>query len=139
MSKLSGLVADNFAAFFVAHVAHLQAKGPNFVSDHAIFQEVYESLYGWHDQLAEQLMICGEQYMFKGVKDVAEDTIVVDIKGVFRDDLFRVVVDNLKTLEKCANECYHGKQSEDDAGLETMLGDYAKDVSKLRWKLMKAM
>jgi DNA-binding ferritin-like protein len=54
-SQLQQVFANNFVAYFRAHVAHVNTQGRNFYSDHKLLGKIYEDLQGQTDSIAELL------------------------------------------------------------------------------------
>ena len=54
-SQLQQVFANNFVAYFRAHVAHVNTQGRNFYSDHKLLGKIYEDLQSQTDSLAELL------------------------------------------------------------------------------------
>jgi len=53
--QLQQVFANNFVAYFRAHVAHVNTQGRNFYSDHKLLGKIYEDLQGQTDSIAELL------------------------------------------------------------------------------------
>lgn len=133
-NKVSHLAALNFNAFFIAHTAHVLARGSNFHQDHALLGEVYEGLYEYHDVLAEQALISGEVYPFNGLADM---DCSIELTGRNREITLLNVLTALETLETTVKPLF--SSSETSPGLNTVLGDYAAAVAKLRWKVSRVL
>jgi starvation-inducible DNA-binding protein len=58
--QLQQVFANNFVAYFRAHVAHVNLVGRNFMSDHRLLGKIYEDLQGQIDSIAELLRTLGE-------------------------------------------------------------------------------
>jgi DNA-binding ferritin-like protein len=53
--QLQQVFANNFVAYFRAHVAHVNTQGRNFYSDHKLLGKIYEDLQTQTDSIAELL------------------------------------------------------------------------------------
>ena len=58
--QLQQVFADNFVAYYRAHVAHANTQGRNFYSDHKLLGKIYEDLQAQIDTIAELLRTLGE-------------------------------------------------------------------------------
>jgi len=136
VSALRCLFADNFVTYYKAHGFHFNVEGPTFAQDHALLGEVYDFLYEYHDMFGEQLRQLDKPApsslkAILGISEVAEAASAnmssrSMIENLLED--FEVLMRNGQWLYEASGECCYG-------GLETLVGDYLKDLSKLRWKL----
>jgi starvation-inducible DNA-binding protein len=58
--QLQQVFANNFVAYFRAHVAHVNTQGRNFYSDHKLLGKIYADLSDQIDAIAELLRSLGE-------------------------------------------------------------------------------
>jgi len=96
-SQLQQVFANNFVAYFRAHVAHVNVQGRNFMSDHKLLGKIYEDLSGQIDAIAELLRTLGEfmpaslgEVMGTSTVNLAEITgsaeeLLEEIKGDLED------------------------------------------------------
>jgi starvation-inducible DNA-binding protein len=134
-TKLNNLIADNFLAYFNAHVYHFNVVGPDFVQYHSLFSEVYLYLFENHDSLNEQLRQMGSKvpnslkdYMANCITNTAADA------NKLKDMLINTSSD-LKMILDCSQKLYEEAGIEGHGALETYIGDYMTGVSKLKWKV----
>lgn len=52
---LTKVLADTFALYFKTHSFHWNVEGPQFVSLHELFEEQYNELWKFTDELAERI------------------------------------------------------------------------------------
>jgi starvation-inducible DNA-binding protein len=134
-TKLANLIADNFLAYFNAHVYHFNVVGPDFVQYHDLFSEVYEYLFENHDTLSEQL----RQMKVKvpgNIKGYLEDSVVnSSAMAVSIKDMLTNTCDDLDAILKSSQKLYEEAGVEGHGALETYIGDYMTGVSKLKWKV----
>ena len=119
-------------AYYNAHTFHLNVVGPNFAEYHALFGEVYDKLWDWHDTLSEQLRQSGEKYPFTlqalcSTTDIKDDAAKKNDSRQMLESMCTVLDDLLEDGE----EIY----STADPALETVIGDYCADIKKLSWKI----
>jgi starvation-inducible DNA-binding protein len=130
------LYADNFVTYYKAHGFHFNVEGPMFSQDHALLQEIYDYLYEQHDMLGEQIRQLDKAApsSLKAILGISEITETassnISSRNMFENLLedFDTLMRNGQWLYEAAGECCCG-------GLETLIGDYLKDLSKLRWKV----
>jgi starvation-inducible DNA-binding protein len=134
-TKLANLIADNFLAYFNAHVYHFNVVGPDFVQYHNLFSEVYEYLFENHDSLSEQL----RQMKVKvpgNLKNYLTDSVVnssATASGV--KDMLKNTCEDLDAILQSSQKLYEEAGAEGHGALETYIGDYMTGVSKLKWKV----
>jgi DNA-binding ferritin-like protein len=133
--QLQQVFADNFVAYFRAHVAHVNILGRNFVSDHKLLGKIYEDLQGQTDQIAELLRTL-QEFMPASLDQVIGSSQIntADIEGS-ADDLLMLVRDDLTELKLCHEELM--MVAEEDGHKE--IANYAQDrilqLAKYIWML----
>jgi DNA-binding ferritin-like protein len=133
--QLQQVFADNFVAYFRAHVAHVNILGRNFVSDHKLLGKIYEDLQGQTDQIAELLRTL-QEFMPASLDQVIGSSQIntADIEGS-ADDLLALVRDDLTELKLCHEELM--MVAEEDGHKE--IANYAQDrilqLAKYIWML----
>jgi DNA-binding ferritin-like protein len=75
--QLQQVFANNFVAYFRAHVAHVNTQGRNFYSDHKLLGKIYEDLQDQTDSLAELLRTV-QEFMPTTLASVIESSQVTD-------------------------------------------------------------
>jgi starvation-inducible DNA-binding protein len=132
IKALTNLLADNFVVYTKAHGYHFNVVGPDFYQYHKLFGKVYEYLYEQHDMLGELI----RQHGFKvptGMKDLCELTVLnCDVKDLEAMAMNKQLVGDLKALAITANSLYNSCK---DPATETLIGEYAAGINKLRWFL----
>ena len=134
-SQLQQVFADNFVAYYRAHVAHVNIQGRNFVSDHKLLGKIYEDLQGQTDTIAELLRTV-QEFMPASLEQVigASQISTDDVTGS-AEDLLMLVRDDLAELKLCYEELI--TVSEDDGHKE--IANYAQDrvlqLAKYIWML----
>jgi DNA-binding ferritin-like protein len=76
-SQLQQVFANNFVAYFRAHVAHVNTQGRNFYSDHKLLGKIYEDLQAQTDSLAELLRTV-QEFMPTTLASVVESSQITD-------------------------------------------------------------
>ncbi len=137
--KLKTLAADNFVAYFKAHVYHLNVVGPDFHQYHSLLGDIYDYLYEWHDTLNEQLrqmdVMCDTS-----LKDYLEETNLSPLnKAKVGKEMFTDLVVTFESILSSAQELYDEAGLEGHGGLETIVGDYMTGLSKLHWKVKSCL
>jgi DNA-binding ferritin-like protein len=75
--QLQQVFANNFVAYFRAHVAHVNTQGRNFYSDHKLLGKIYEDLQEQTDSIAELLRTV-QEFMPTTLASVMESTQITD-------------------------------------------------------------
>jgi len=131
---LRNLFADNFVVYYKSHGYHFNVEGPTFAQDHELLNEIYDFLWEQHDTLGEQIrqMDKPAPSSLKAILDISEITECLKI-GEPSSVMFSELVDDFDTLLRNAQWLFEA--SEGCGGLNTMIGDYMRELSKLHWKL----
>jgi len=129
------LICSNFVAYHNAHAAHLNTQGTNFVSDHALMEEIYSFLWEYYDTLSELLRQCDKQTPAK-LSDILKLSSINEAKfGNSSSVLFGGISVDLETLKEQGQAAYDAAGKEGYGGAETVIGDYLAGVNKLHWKV----
>ena len=134
-SQLQQVFANNFVAYFRAHVAHVNTQGRNFYSDHKLLGKIYEDLQTQTDSIAELLRTV-QEFMPTTLASVIESSQVTDMpcEGS-ADSLLEDVRADLEQLKGDHEELM--MIAEDDGHKE--IANYAQDrilqLAKYIWML----
>ena len=133
--QLQQVFADNFVAYYRAHVAHVNIQGRNFVSDHKLLGKIYEDLRGQTDTIAELLRTVQEFMPASLEQVIGSSQISTDDVAGSAEDLLMLVRDDLAELKLCYQELM--EVAEDDGHKE--IANYAQDrilkLAKYIWML----
>jgi len=134
-TQLQQVFADNFAAYFRSHVAHVNTQGRNFYSDHKLLGKIYEDLQSQIDLIAELLRSMGE-FMPTSLGQVLDTAqITEDAVEGDSDDLLITVRGDLESLKACNEELMAVAE---EAGHKE-IANYAQDriltLAKYIWML----
>ena len=133
--QLQQVFADNFVAYYRAHVAHVNIQGRNFVSDHKLLGKIYEDLQGQTDTIAELLRTVQEFMPASLEQVIGSSQISTDDVAGSAEDLLMLVRDDLAELKLCYQELM--EVAEDDGHKE--IANYAQDrilkLAKYIWML----
>jgi DNA-binding ferritin-like protein len=133
--QLQQVFANNFVAYFRAHVAHVNTQGRNFYSDHKLLGKIYADLQDQTDSLAELLRTL-EEFMPTTLASVVESSQVTDqpCEGS-ADSLLEDVRSDLEQLKADHEELM--EVAEEDGHKE--IANYAQDrvlqLAKYIWML----
>ena len=75
--QLQQVFANNFVAYFRAHVAHVNTQGRNFYSDHKLLGKIYADLQDQTDHLAELLRTV-QEFMPTTLASIIESSQITD-------------------------------------------------------------
>jgi len=131
---LRNLFADNFVVYYKSHGYHFNVEGPTFVQDHGLLNEIYDFLWAQHDMLGEQIrqMDKPAPSSLKAILDISEVNECLKI-GEPSKTMFTELSDDFDTLLRNAQWLFDN--SSECGGLNTLIGDYMRDLSKLHWKV----
>lgn len=133
--QLQQVFADNFVAYYRAHVAHVNTQGRNFVSDHKLLGKIYEDLQEQTDSLAELLRTLEEFMPASPEQVIGSSQISTDDVTGSADELLALVRDDLAELRLTHEQLM--VTAEDDGHKE--IANYAQDrilkLAKYIWML----
>jgi DNA-binding ferritin-like protein len=133
--QLQQVFANNFVAYFRAHVAHVNTQGRNFYSDHKLLGKIYEDLQDQTDSIAELLRTL-QEFMPTTLASVMESSQITDMpcEGT-ADSLLEDVRADLEQLKGDHEELM--EVAEEDGHKE--IANYAQDriltLAKYIWML----
>lgn len=138
-NKLRTLIADNFIVYFKSHAYHLNVVGPDFHQYHSLLNDIYDSLFEWHDTLNEQLrqmdVMCDTS-----LKDYSHLTsFSLDNKAKTGKDMFVDLTKAFESIIEFSQNLYDEAGREGHGALETCIGDYMMDINKLHWKVKSCL
>ena len=134
VTALRNFHADNFLAYFKAHYYHFAVQGTTFAQDHGLLNEIYDFLWAAHDDIGEQIRQ-QDALPLSSMAAMIDSGCLSEAKsgsmppaGMFGDlsKTFDVLCDQAQGMYA---------MTEAFGGLQTYLGDYLKDLSKLHWKI----
>jgi len=136
VSALRCLFADNFVVYYKSHGFHFNVQGPTFPQDHELLNEIYDFLWDNHDSLGEQLRQLDKPAL-TSLKAILSVTEIKEEAAVLDDSRkqFEALQEDFDMLLRNAQWIYEEAGKQGIGGLETYIGDYLKDLSKLNWKL----
>lgn len=135
ITKLQQLHASIKSFTFEMQKYHWMIKGKGFYTLHNAFEELYNWGFEQEDEIAERLLIIGEQPVL-ALQQIIE---LNQIKVLAQADLVESkMIDNLRdafaSLLKVAREALELTE-EDDVGTDALLSDFIADVEKRAWML----
>jgi len=133
---LKCLHADNFTTYFKSHAFHFNVQGNTFAQDHGLLEEIYSFLWEQHDTLGEQIRQLNLPTSIS-MSDMLKTTEISEASGVTSNsvNMFESILKDFNILMANAQWVYDKAESSNMGGLSTLVGDYLKDLSKLRWKV----
>jgi len=137
--ELFELLADVVNFYFRAHGAHWNVKGSDFSEYHALFNEVYEDVYGSIDPIAENLRKLGSLAPFRlsefvAMTELVDANVGQDPMALARDLLAAndIVLDQIADAFDCASMC--GQQ-----GIANFLADRMDKHQFWKWQLTASL
>lgn len=133
---LKCLHADNFITYAKSHSFHFNVQGNTFAQDHGLLEEVYQFLWDQHDTLGEQIRQLNLPTAIS-IKAMLATTEITEMTHLVDDSksMFNELLNDFGILMKNAQWIYDKAEATGQGGLSTLIGDYLKALSKLRWKL----
>jgi starvation-inducible DNA-binding protein len=138
-SQLQQVFADNFAAYYRAHVAHVNIQGRNFYSDHKLLGKIYEDLSAQIDAIAELLRTLGE-FMPTTLAEVLGTTTITSVacEGT-ADELLADVATDLGELRGCYEELMSVATEQGHDEIANYAQDRILQLAKYEWMLTSTL
>lgn len=134
---LSVVLADEIALYLKTLNFHWNVRGPHFGPLHKLFQEQYEQLAGWIDEIAERIRILGEVAP-GSMKEFIDLTRLSETKGQYLNcqkmiqqllEDHEAVIRNLRNDIDVSDEKYH------DMGTSDFFTGLIQKHEKIAWML----
>jgi len=133
---LRNLFADNFVVYYKSHGYHFNVEGPTFAQDHELLNEIYDFLWAQHDGLGEQLRQLDKPAL-PSLKAILDTTGINECNklGESSKIMFTELCSDFESLIESAQGLFEISDEAGYGGLNTFIGDYLRDLSKLHWKV----
>ena len=133
--KLNILLATNEIFYMSVHGMHWNIKGKEFFSLHAKFEEYYTESWERNDQIAERILMLGQQPLHC-YECFLKNSKLKPIKDVFKaHDAMILLKENLNTLYQLEKDILdYAAKMNDDATADLMVKFIESDQKKL-WML----
>ena len=138
--ELTELLADIVSFYFRAHGAHWNVTGTDFAEYHALFNEIYEDVYGSIDPLAENLRKLGIKAPFTLPQFIALRTL--DDSSTNSSDARVLATDLLAANDEIVNgiaEAFDCAQEENQQGIANFLADRLDKHQFWKWQLTASL
>jgi len=135
LQALRDLYADNFVLYYKSHGFHFNVEGATFAQDHTLLNELYDFLWDQHDMLGEQIRQM-DSPVVPSLKEVLSTSTLDEVKSpkMTSKEMFSVIVADIGSVMEVAQYVFDRADAEGCGGLNTLVGDYLKGLSKLNWK-----
>lgn len=135
VEQLTQIFNDNFIAYLRSHIAHVNIRGRNFASDHALLNGIYDDLQSQIDTIAELLRTL-DAFMPASIYDIIDGTHIptTTIEGS-ADELLSDVLVDLEHLVECYKELEEVAEDEDLEHISNYAQDRVLAISKQIWML----
>jgi starvation-inducible DNA-binding protein len=134
VSLLRKLYADNFTTYYKSHGFHFNVQGTMFSQDHGLLEEIYQFLWDQHDTIGEQIRQL-DKAVLPSLADILDLTNIVECKKGKESskEMFNELQQDFDTIMEVGQVIF--EKSNSYGGLNTLIGDYLKGLSKLNWKV----
>ena len=128
-------LANTFAFYLKAHGFHWNVEGANFPQYHALFERIYEEVYGSVDQWAEEIRAM-DAYApasfarFSELTDIQDEIKILDASGM----LEKLLADNAIVLASIES-AYELAETAGNHGLSNFLAERQDAHAKHAWQL----
>lgn len=134
VSLLRKLYADNFTTYYKSHGFHFNVQGTMFSQDHGLLEEIYQFLWDQHDTIGEQIRQL-DKAVLPSLGDILDLTNIVECKKGKESskEMFNELQQDFDIIMEVGQVIF--EKSNSYGGLNTLIGDYLKGLSKLNWKV----
>ena len=138
--ELTELLADVVSFYFRAHGAHWNVVGTDFAEYHALFNEIYEDVYGSIDPIAENLRKIGSQAPFTlpqfiALRSIDDSSLASSDAKILATDLLvanDAIIDGIAEAFDCATE-------NNQQGIANFLADRLDKHQFWKWQLSSSI
>ncbi|MFS8651577.1 MAG: DNA starvation/stationary phase protection protein [Caldibacillus sp.] len=119
------------------HQYHWYVKGPNFITLHKKFEELYDGVTDWYDEIAENLLAMGEKPASTTAKNSKYSLIKEDEADKYRSSAEMVanIVKDFRTLSHTALKAIELAEKENEVVLADTLTTFKGFLDKEIWML----
>ena len=134
-SQLQQVFANNFVAYFRAHVAHVNIQGRNFMSDHKLLGKIYEDLQSQIDTTAELLRTV-QEFMPASLETIMESSQIslADMLGD-ADQMLEDIKADLEELKASYEELMTVAEEDGHKEIANHAQDRVLQLAKYMWML----
>lgn len=133
---LAELLANVIGFYLKAHVAHWNVVGENFVEYHALYQEIYEDVYGSIDPLAENIRKLGA-FVPMSISDLVTPYEAADLPDC--DTLTMDLAMHNRMLIEQIVDAFDVATRERQQGIANFLAERQDMHQKWQWQLTSTM
>lgn len=134
--KLNVFVANQTVLYTKLHNLHWYVKGPQFITLHAKFEELYDHTTEVMDEVAERMLALGA----RPVANLKDALALATIKELEDKDIdgakaVEVLIADLQLLNKDAKELRELAGEAEDSATEDLFVGYIAEYEKTLWML----
>lgn len=119
------------------HQYHWYVKGPNFITLHEKFEQLYDGVTEWYDDIAETLLAMGEKPVSTTAKNTKYSLVKEDEADKYRtcNEMVANVVEDFRTLRDVALKAIGLAEDENEVVLADVLTTFKAFLDKEIWML----
>lgn len=139
VKELGVILANTYSVYHEAHGFHWNVKGPDFSQYHELFAEVYGSLLGSTDDIAEWILRMGYDAPFQMSELHELRTITESNPADMPSDMTAVLLDGINHLIVDAKNLFDTANNADEQGLANFAAELVDSNQKIAWKLRASL
>ncbi|WAA11791.1 Dps family protein [Fervidibacillus halotolerans] len=133
--NLNVLTANFSVMYMKLHHFHWFVKGPHFFSLHEKFEDLYNEVTGYMDEVAERLLTLGENPI-STLKECLELATVKETKRIGSDvEMVQEVIDDFQSIDQLLQKTMELAQNEGDEVTNDLLVGISASLQKHIWML----
>ncbi len=119
------------------HQYHWYVKGPHFITLHEKFEELYDGVTNWYDDIAETLLAMGAKPFSTTAKNVKYSLVKENEADKYRtsDVMVANVVKDFRTLSDAASKAIELAEEDNEVVLADVLTGFKAFLDKEIWML----
>ena len=138
--NLNPYLSDLVVFYLKLHDLHWNVKGPMFVQVHQYSEARYDDMAAKFDEIAELIIMHGEQPVSSIAKYLELASIKELGKGVYRDsEVLSIIIEDLQHLKDEASQLRSKMAEEDVFDIVAVLEDHIAGYNKELWFLHSMM
>lgn len=135
-TKLNELLANLNVLQCKLQNYHWNVEGKEFFQAHSKLEEMYDNISKQIDEIAEHILILGEQPLGK-LKDYIEisDIKETESKKIQSEEIYNILLSDYETLLKKSIEIKEEAENQKEYLTSSLIDEYILEYSKIIWML----
>ncbi len=135
-TKLNEFLADLNVLHCKLQNYHWNVEGKEFFQTHAKLEEMYDNISKQIDEIAEHILILGEQPLGR-LKDYIEISNIkeTESKNIQSEEIYNILLSDYENLLKKSIEIKEEAENQKEYSTSSLIDEYILEYSKIIWML----